>query len=78
MLRGDLLRIGLVREVVVVAVLIHDKALLDEEDILAANLLVYGKSETPMVKKIGSRWFVSVVVMSVPPNGGIRVSASSR
>ena len=42
-----------------VAVLIHDKALLDEEDILAANLLVYGKSDAPMVKKIGSRWFVS-------------------
>ena len=42
-----------------VAVLIHDKALLDEEDILAANLLVYGKSDTPLVKKIGSRWFVS-------------------
>ena len=42
-----------------VAVLIHDKALLDEEDILAANLLIYGKSDAPMVKKIGSRWFVS-------------------
>ncbi len=42
-----------------VAVLIHDKAHLDEEDILAANLLIYGKSDAPMVKKIGSRWFVS-------------------
>jgi hypothetical protein len=42
-----------------VAVLIYDKGGLDEEDILAANLLVYGKSEQPLVKKIGTRWFVS-------------------
>jgi hypothetical protein len=42
-----------------VAVLIHDKALLDEEDILAANLLFYGKSDGPLIKKIGARWFVT-------------------
>lgn len=42
-----------------VAVLIHDKALLDEEDILAANLLFYGKSDGPLVKRIGARWFVT-------------------
>jgi hypothetical protein len=42
-----------------VAVLIHDKALLDEEDILAANLLFFGKSEGPLVRKIGTRWFVT-------------------
>jgi hypothetical protein len=42
-----------------VAVLIYDKALLDEEDILAANLLFFGKSEAPLVRKIGARWFVT-------------------
>lgn len=42
-----------------VAVLIFDKAQLDEEDILAANILVFGKSEGPLVKKIGARWFVT-------------------
>jgi hypothetical protein len=42
-----------------VAVLIHDKALLDEEDILAANLLFFGKSDGPLIRKIGSRWFVT-------------------
>jgi hypothetical protein len=42
-----------------VAVLIHDKALLDEEDILAANLLFFGKSDAPVVRKIGARWFVT-------------------
>ena len=42
-----------------VAVLIHDKALLDEEDIFSAALLIYGKSDGPLVKKIGQRWFLS-------------------
>jgi len=42
-----------------VTVLIHDKALLDEEDILAANIIAYGKSDAPLVRKIGQRWFVT-------------------
>jgi hypothetical protein len=42
-----------------VAVLIHDKALLDEEDIFSASFLVYGKSEGPVVKQIGPRWFLT-------------------
>jgi hypothetical protein len=42
-----------------VAVLIHDKSLLDEEDILAANLLFFGKSEGPLIRQIGARWFMT-------------------
>jgi hypothetical protein len=42
-----------------VAVLVHDKALLDEEDIFAANLLFFGKSSGPLVRKVGARWFVT-------------------
>jgi hypothetical protein len=42
-----------------VAVLIHDKALLDEEDIFSATLLVYGKSDAALVRPIGSRWFLT-------------------
>ncbi|HMJ11373.1 MAG TPA: hypothetical protein VK524_08190 [Polyangiaceae bacterium] len=42
-----------------VAVMIYDKADLDEEDILPASLLVFGKSQTPLVKQVGSRWFLS-------------------
>jgi hypothetical protein len=42
-----------------VAVLIHDKAQLDEEDILAANILLFGKSDAPLIRKIGARWFVT-------------------
>jgi hypothetical protein len=42
-----------------VALLLYDKASLDEEDIFAATLLVYGKSPEPLVKKVGNRWFVT-------------------
>jgi hypothetical protein len=42
-----------------IAVLIYDKAMLDEEDILAANLLVFGKSDAPLLRQIGARWFVA-------------------
>src|SRR5690349_14798647 len=41
------------------AVLLYDKALLDEEDILPASLLIFGKSREPLVKQVGSRTFVS-------------------
>ncbi len=42
-----------------VAVLLYDKALLDEEDILPASLLIFGKSRQPLVRQVGSRTFVS-------------------
>lgn len=42
-----------------VVVLIYDKAHLDEEDIVAASLLVFGKSTEMMMKQVGPRWFLS-------------------
>lgn len=42
-----------------VAVLIHDKANLDEDDIASATFLVFGKSTDPLVKAVGSRWFLA-------------------
>lgn len=54
-----------------VAVLIHDKANLDEEDILAANILIFGKNEGPLVRRIGPRWFVSPGLLTGA--GGIAV-----
>lgn len=42
-----------------VAVLVHDKAYLEEEDILPASALVFGKSRGPLLKQIGRRWFLS-------------------
>lgn len=43
----------------IVTVIIHDKALLDEEDILPATLLVFGKSSEPIVHKVGARTFIA-------------------
>jgi hypothetical protein len=42
-----------------VAVMIYDKAYLDEEDILPATVLVFGKSEDPLVRRVGRRWFLA-------------------
>jgi hypothetical protein len=41
------------------AVLIHDKGHLNEEDMLPARLLLFGKSKPAVVKQVGQRWFVS-------------------
>lgn len=56
----------------VVAVLIHDKALLDEEDMLPASLLAFGKSAEPIIHKIGARCFVSPGPAN-HPGGGVMV-----
>jgi hypothetical protein len=42
-----------------VSLFVFDKALLDEEDIYAATFIVYGRSEEPVVKRIGARWFIA-------------------
>ncbi len=42
-----------------VAVIVFDKANLDEDDIAGATLLIYGKSDAPVVHPIGSRLFFS-------------------
>jgi hypothetical protein len=54
-----------------VAVLIYDKALLDEEDIFSATFLIYGKSDEPLAKKIGPRWFVSPGRIGSPGGGSV-------
>ena len=52
-----------------VAVLIFDKAQLDEEDILAANILLFGNSDGPLIHKIGPRWFVAPGPVGSPGGG---------
>ncbi|MBN2192456.1 MAG: hypothetical protein JW751_06535 [Polyangiaceae bacterium] len=42
-----------------VAVMIHDKDDLDEEDMLPATFLLFGASVEPVVRRIGARWFLS-------------------
>lgn len=58
-----------------VSVLIFDKAQLDEEDIFPASLLVYGKSDACIAKRIGARWFLSPGKLST--EGGICVIEES-
>ena len=60
-----------------VAILVHDKALLDEEDIFAATFLVYGKSDGPLVKKIGPRWFLTPGPISQDEGGAIVLDDSA-
>ena len=39
-------------------IMIYDKANFDEEDILPASLLVFGKGSAPLIKQVGQRWFL--------------------
>ncbi len=67
-----------------VAVLLYDKALLDEEDILSASLLIYGKSTEPVVRQVGARTFIApgelgrgpggIALLSDDANGDLTVS----
>jgi hypothetical protein len=52
-----------------VVLFVHDKALLDEEDIVAAQLLVYGKSREPLIRRVGSRVFLTPGPIGCPTGG---------
>jgi hypothetical protein len=52
-----------------VALFVYDKGALDEEDIVAASLLVFGKSDVALVKRVGARTFVSPGPISAPDGG---------
>jgi len=41
------------------ALMIHDKAELNEEDMLPARVLIFGKAKGAVVKQVGQRWFLS-------------------
>ena len=41
------------------ALVVHDTACLDEDDIFSAALVLYGKSDSPVVRRIGPRWFLA-------------------
>lgn len=42
-----------------VALFVFDRAALDEEDMVAASLLVFGNSAEPLIKRVGARTFFS-------------------
>ncbi|HEY4120295.1 MAG TPA: hypothetical protein VGM56_20660 [Byssovorax sp.] len=52
-----------------VVLFVHDKATLDEEDILAASILVFGKSDAALVRKVGTRIFLSPGPLTDPQGG---------
>jgi predicted phosphodiesterase len=53
----------------IVAVIIYDKGLLDEEDMLPASVLIFGRSADPVIRKVGPRTFVSPGPAAHPKGG---------
>lgn len=53
----------------IVSVLIYDKAHLDEDDILPATILIFGKSREPLIHRVGSRIFVTPGPATHPAGG---------
>lgn len=54
-----------------VVLFVHDKGVLDEEDILAASVVVFGRHEGALVKPIGARHFVSPGRIGGPSGVGV-------
>jgi len=52
-----------------VVVFVYDKAMLDEEDIAAAQILVFGKAQAPLIKRVGARVFVTPGAIGAPTGG---------
>jgi hypothetical protein len=52
-----------------VVLFVYDKAVLDEEDIAAAQILVYGKAREPLIKRVGARVFVTPGPIGSPEGG---------
>jgi hypothetical protein len=52
-----------------VVLFVFDKATLDEEDIAAASVLVFGKSTEPLLRRVGSRTFLSPGPIASPHGG---------
>jgi hypothetical protein len=59
-----------------VAILLYDKALLDEEDILPASLLIFGNNADPMVRHVGARTFLCPGELGRGPGGVALLSDS--
>jgi hypothetical protein len=52
-----------------VVLFVYDKAMLDEEDIAAAQLLVFGKAREPVIRRVGARVFLSPGPIGCPTGG---------
>lgn len=66
-----------------ILIMVHDKAVLDEEDILNASVIVFGKAKTALLKRFGPRYFfspgplsdASVGLLSAERDGQVSASA---
>lgn len=56
-----------------VAVIVYDKAMLDEDDIAGAAILVFGKADKAVHHRVGSRVFVAPGPLAMEGGGGIAV-----
>ncbi len=52
-----------------VVLFVYDKAILDEEDISAAQLLVFGKAREPVIRRVGARVFLAPGPIGCPTGG---------
>jgi hypothetical protein len=52
-----------------VVLFVYDKAMLDEEDIAAAQLLVFGKAREPLIRRVGARVFLAPGPIGSPTGG---------
>jgi hypothetical protein len=52
-----------------VVLFVYDKAMLDEEDISAAQLLVFGKAREPLIRRVGQRVFMTPGPIGCPTGG---------
>ncbi len=52
-----------------VVLFVYDKAMLDEEDISAAQLLVFGRAREPLIKRVGARVFMTPGPIGCPTGG---------
>jgi hypothetical protein len=54
-----------------VVLFVYDKGILNEEDIVAAQLLVFGKAREPLIRRVGARLFVTPGPVGCPTGGAV-------
>jgi hypothetical protein len=60
-----------------VVLFVYDKATLDTEDIGAAHVLVFGRSDEPLLRRVGSRTFVTPGPVTSEAGGLLLLEASA-
>jgi hypothetical protein len=52
-----------------VVLFVYDKSILNEEDIAAAQILVFGKAREPLIRRVGPRIFLTPGPIGCPTGG---------